>query len=79
MFYLYGTTYCHLCDQAQSILNEYTLIKSITWQVIDIVDDEKLMVEYGHKIPVLKASSTKRELSWPFDLTKVESFIINNM
>lgn len=60
MLILYGTDGCHLCHDAQSLLNQMHL----TWQDIDIIDDDVLLDRYATRIPVLKLD--KRELGWPF-------------
>lgn len=79
MFYLYGTSHCHLCDEAEAILLKIKPVKSITWEIIDIAHDDTLIALYGLKIPVLKSLATHKELCWPFDSVAVELFIANNM
>lgn len=61
MLILYGTDSCHLCHDAQSLLGHMGL----SWQDIDIIDDDVLLERYGAHIPVLK--SPYRELNWPFN------------
>lgn len=63
---LYGTSACHLCEQATEIL---TALQShgFRWQEIDISNEDLLLARYGTKIPVLQDTSTGRELNWPFD------------
>ncbi|HEY8118655.1 MAG TPA: glutaredoxin family protein [Methylophilaceae bacterium] len=71
---LYGTSACHLCEQALEILESLATELSLSWVEIDIVEDEQLMQRYGVKIPVLQ-SATGAELCWPFDKPKVIAFV----
>lgn len=60
MLILYATEGCHLCHDAQAMLREMQL----SWQDIDIIDDDTLLELYGPRIPVLKLQ--QHELDWPF-------------
>lgn len=60
MLILYATEGCHLCHDAQVMLSEMQL----SWQDIDIIDDDTLLELYGPRIPVLKL--LQHELDWPF-------------
>ena len=77
MLNLYGTSACHLCDQALAILEDLSAELSLSWVVIDIVEDELLMQRYGVKIPVLQ-SATGAELCWPFDRHEVIAFVTSS-
>lgn len=68
---LYGTEYCHLCEQAQAILQAMRLEADY----IDIVDDDELAEKYGVRIPVLQRMDTGAELGWPFDVEGVVRFL----
>lgn len=68
---LYGTTRCHLCEQAQEILRQ----AGIAAIHIDIVEDEKLLDRYSLRIPVLKRVDNDAELDWPFDADAVLDFL----
>jgi glutaredoxin len=68
---LYGTTFCHLCEEAEAILNEI----GIEANYIDIADDDELVERYGIRIPVLKRGDTGAELGWPFDVEAVSRFL----
>jgi hypothetical protein len=57
---LYGTSGCHLCDEALGILERM----GIDAAYIDISGNEELMEKYGMRIPVLKRKYA--ELDWPF-------------
>lgn len=60
MLILYGTSGCHLCHDAQALLQRANL----AWQDVDVIDDDTLLERYGTRIPVLKLGP--HELSWPF-------------
>ncbi len=68
---LYGTAFCHLCDEAKAILQEI----GIEAHYIDIADDDELLEKYGIRIPVLERLDTAAELGWPFDADSVIRFL----
>jgi len=65
-FILYGTSGCHLCEQATEILTALAS-HNFRWQEIDISDEDLLLNRYGSRIPVLRDTSSGQELNWPFD------------
>lgn len=72
---LYGTSGCHLCEQAAELL-AYVLDESeYDVQEIDIADSEQLLTKYAEKIPVLKQIGSAAELCWPFDDEVLEKFL----
>jgi glutaredoxin-related protein len=68
---LYGTEFCHLCEEAEAILREV----GIEADHIDIAEDDELLEKYGIRIPVLKRVDTGAELGWPFDALAVSQFL----
>jgi Glutaredoxin-like domain (DUF836) len=73
-FILFGTEGCHLCEDAQSLLENI----KCTYQPIDIMTDETLLSLYGIRIPVLLHQVTKSTLNWPFDEATLLAFIAEN-
>jgi len=69
---LYGTTYCHLCEDAEAVLNE----AGVSAVYIDIADDDGLIDSYGTRIPVLRRVDDGAELGWPFDAGMVKRFLV---
>ncbi|MGL4447089.1 MAG: glutaredoxin family protein [Shewanella sp.] len=69
-YVLYHTEGCHLCELAAALL----LQAGVTYQAIDICDDEKLVERYGASIPVLSAGE-EQQLCWPFNATQLQAFI----
>lgn len=68
---LYGTSGCHLCEEAQA------LVMSATGRVpfeCDVADDDGLFARYGLRIPVLVRRDTGAELDWPFDAVALARF-----
>jgi hypothetical protein len=63
---LYSTSACHLCEQAESLLQGMAENIMLSWDTIDIVDDDQLMQRYGLKIPVLHKPEGEVDLCWPF-------------
>ena len=77
LFNLYSSEGCHLCELAFEICNK--VIPSNKINVVDIVDDEKLVEFYGIHIPVLERisihSDDNEKLYWPFSLEQVMQLI----
>lgn len=72
---LLGTQGCHLCEQAEQILQALNL----PYQYLDIIDDEKLLSLYEISIPVLLDSArNERKLYWPFDAEMVSVWYKQN-
>lgn len=69
---LFGTSGCHLCEQAEVIVNACV---SEGVDYVDIAEQEQWQEQYAVRIPVLYDPETKQELGWPFDQMKVEDFI----
>ncbi len=72
MIRFYGTSACHLCEDAEKLLDGNLSSKEYT--KIDIADSEKLFQKYGESIPVIKRGDGK-ELFWPFDCPSLQSFL----
>ena len=68
---LYGTSGCHLCDQAKDILR----LADIAYAPVEVADNDALFEKYGMRIPVLRRADSDAELGWPFDRIAVERFL----
>lgn len=68
-FNLYGTLGCHLCDDALALCAAVMPASDIN--VVDIIDDEKLLAQYRVSIPVLERLSDEKKLFWPFEQAQV--------
>lgn len=68
---LYGTTCCHLCEQAEAILQAI----GARAEHIDIAEDDALLERYGIRIPVVRRLDNDAELGWPFDEAALSRFI----
>jgi hypothetical protein len=60
---LYATQGCHLCEQAEALLQSV----DVRVESVEIADDENLLECYGVRIPVVRRPETGEELDWPFD------------
>ena len=69
LFNLYGTEGCHLCEDALALCLAVMPAENI--DVVDIIDDEKLLELYRISIPVLERLSDQQKLYWPFDQAQV--------
>jgi sulfur relay (sulfurtransferase) DsrF/TusC family protein len=74
---LYGTSACHLCEEAFEIIQPTALANNLTITHIDIADDDALMEEFGLYIPVVTAPNGEF-LRWPFDTNLFDTFLANN-
>lgn len=72
---LYTTSHCHLCEQAEAILSSIVNDYDISWNSIEIADNDQLLEAYGTKIPVIQVIGTDTELAWPFDTEAVLTHI----
>ncbi len=68
---LYGTTFCHLCEQAEAMLHA----AGVSADHVDIAEDDALLEKYGKRIPAVLREDNGKELSWPFDEAAVKRFI----
>lgn len=68
---LYTTSSCHLCEQAEVLLQSV----GASVEVVEIADDEELLERYGVRIPVVRRRETGEELAWPFDTVAVQNFL----
>jgi glutaredoxin len=67
---LYTTAGCHLCEQAETLLDA----AGMRFLSVDIEADLALLERYGVRIPVVQ-DSNGRELGWPFDGTMLREFV----
>ncbi|MFQ6404200.1 glutaredoxin family protein [Methylophilus sp. 'Pure River'] len=73
---LFGTQGCHLCEDAEHLLQALDL----PYEYLDIIDDEKLLQRYEISIPVLmqKSASNPKELYWPFTADTINHWLKDN-
>ena len=71
---LYGTLGCHLCGEAEAWLAHF--YPQLSYMQIDIACDERLVEQYGIRIPVLAVGSI--ELDWPFNLEQFQDVMLNH-
>ncbi len=69
-YLLYGTSHCHLCEQARALLAQ----RGVSATHIDIAEDDTLLERYGVRIPVLFRTADGAELDWPFDTEQIGRF-----
>lgn len=69
---LYTTVGCHLCEQAEQLLDQLAQLQGsenpLQLVPVDISTDEGLVEHYGIRIPVVKNDVTQKEIGWPFEL-----------
>ncbi len=72
-YYLFGTQGCHLCEQAEQLIEQFG--DPISYQKKDIAEDRKWLDKYAIRIPVLYHLNSQQELDWPFDNGVLGQFI----
>ncbi len=85
---LYGTSGCHLCEQAEGVMqpvlahiNEQLVTagmgeSALSLRVVEITDDSELMQRYSLRIPVIRIAESEVELGWPFDELQAWEFLL---
>ena len=70
---IYYTEFCHLCDEAETLLHASGYGDCYT--KVEIDDDPGLLALYEIHIPVLKRVDNNEELFWPFDQQQLAEFV----
>lgn len=73
---LYSTTNCHLCEEAESLLNSLNNQYNFISTNIEIAEDITLLARYELKIPVLKRMDNNQEICWPFSIDEIKKLLI---
>lgn len=76
LFNLYSTSYCHLCEQAEELINSIRNEYDVSFTIIDIASDISLQATYEKRIPVLKRLDNNQEIGWPFFKDDVKKIIM---
>lgn len=71
---LYTTSDCHLCEQAQNLLQQLPA-GAFSIESVDIAYDDSLLDHYGLRIPVVQLQGREQDLGWPFDLPALEDYL----
>jgi len=72
---LYTTEGCHLCEEAEKLLNQLCAARNVRVEAIDISADEKLVSRYGIRIPVVRNKLSGDEIGWPFGVAELTNLI----
>ena len=70
---LYYTEHCHLCDEAEAVLQAAGC--GDDYVKIEIADDPGLLALYEIHIPVLKPVDDQAALYWPFGHRELAEFL----
>lgn len=73
---LLGTSGCHLCEEAELIINECRQTElDVQIELVDIAEHEQWQQDYATLIPVLLHEDTAQTLNWPFAHNHVINFL----
>ena len=70
---LLGTAGCHLCEQAEAIIQDCLPNEEV--EMVDIAEQEQWQARYALHIPVLYDMDSGKELRWRFDQSDVLRFV----
>lgn len=68
---LFSTSGCHLCEEAQVLLEQL----GVSYTIHDIIDQPQWVEQYGIRIPVIATDVDDKELGWPFDMVMLQQFL----
>jgi len=71
---LYTTLGCHLCEQAEQLI-EPLLVPGQSVSLVDISESDELMDRYGIRIPVVSRPDNDSEIGWPFNEKQFLEFL----
>ena len=76
----YTTDGCHLCEEAKVLLQRLLAQQPECFQVevIDIVESDVLVEQYGIRIPVVTKDDAQQDLGWPFDYLELQRFAVGS-
>jgi len=76
----YTTDGCHLCEEAKVLLQQLLAQQPERFQVevIDIVESNDLVEQYGTRIPVVVREGDLHDLGWPFDYPELQRFAVSS-
>lgn len=75
-FILLGTLGCHLCEEAETLINQcLELGNGITVETIDIAEYPQWQKEYALLIPVFLHEESSQFLAWPFAEIDIIHFV----
>lgn len=63
---LFGTLGCHLCEEAEAVLQPF-VAQGLIVELLDIIDSKEWLQRYALTIPVLRRVDNGQEINWPFD------------
>ena len=72
----YTTDGCHLCEEAKDLLQQLLAQQPERFQVevVDIIESNDLVEQYGTRIPVVVREGAQQDLDWPFDYLELQHF-----
>ena len=76
---LYTTAGCHLCEQAEALLEPVVRLNRLHWRPVDIAESEQLVERYGLRIPVIRVDGASQDLGWPFDEPQLLDYLSRHL
>ena len=74
-WWLLGTTGCHLCEVAETLMAQLVAVQPISYHYLDIADfDEELMMQFATTIPVILTLT--QQLNYPFSVLDLQQLLV---
>ncbi len=71
---LYSTIACHLCEQAEALIDNVGIPENYVLVKRDILDNQQWLEKYRVLIPVIEFDGN--ELLWPFNEKQLKTFFV---
>lgn len=72
---LYTSVGCHLCEQAEAVIEPWLQPYALELEAIEIADSDELLERYGIRIPVVRLENSQQDLGWPFDSASLRRYL----
>ena len=70
-WWLLGTSHCHLCEQAEALLQQLQRVTPVCYQLLDIVTlTDEIMTSFATSIPVILTPTSR--LDYPFSVLDLQ-------
>ncbi|ABM60905.1 glutaredoxin family protein [Halorhodospira halophila] len=76
---LYGTSGCHLCEEARELIDRYAVYTALQVHEADVLEHFPDTPELQERIPFLESEQIGSRLFWPFDTADLHQWLQGGM
>ena len=70
-WWLLGTSHCHLCEQAETLIQQLQTVTPVCYQTLDIATlTEDVMTQFATSIPIILTPTSR--LDYPFSVLDLQ-------